>query len=253
LQRQLEAWQARMTARETAWAGERDRLLAELQARAQLADQRLADVRLLQERWTKRRRRELAWLQNERGGSEKLRRECASLRDDWLKKTAALQDEQRSLAERSLAMEQYQQEIAGQAANPASAERRLQRIRIRWASHLSESQKAISSERQKLEADAGALEERQQQCLKQLARLTQREEEISDKLRKWEADKLRVGGELAQLRQELAVTRQHRDRYEKQVTDLRDEVERIARLLIDEAPPPPLALPQPDEPPAQAA
>lgn len=252
LQRQLEAWQTRMTARETSWAAERDRLLAALHARTQLAERRLAEVRLLHERWTKRRRREIAWLSAERASSEKLRKECADLRADWLKQLATLEEEQRGLAERSLAMEQYQQEVMGQAANPASAERRLQRLRIRWASHLVESQKALQAERQKLEADAGDLQERHGRFQKQLVRLNQREEELAERLRKWEEDRLRVGDELAHIRQDLEVTQSHRDRFEKQVIDLRDEVERIARLLIDETQPI-LTLPHQNEPPAQAA
>ena len=207
LQRQLEAWQARMTARESAWTGERDRFLNELHARQKLAERRLAEIRLLHERWTKRRRRELAWLQNERGTAEKVRQECADLRDDWFKRGAALQEEQRSLAERSLALEQYQQETMGQATNPASAERRLQRLRIRWAGQLAKAQKSASAERQRIESDATNLQERQVRYQKHLARLNQREEELSEKLRKWEEDRLQVGDELARLRQELEVAR----------------------------------------------
>lgn len=253
LQRQLEAWQARMTARETAWAGERDRLVTDLQSRRQLAERRLAEVRQLHERWTKRRRRELAWLTAERATCEKLRQECAGLRSDYIRASADLQDEHRTLTERSLALEQHQQEVMGQSANPASAERRLHRIRIRWATHLVESQKVIQAERHRVESDAADLQERLARFHKQLAQLTQREEDMGEKLRKWEEDRLRVGNELATLRQQLEVTQAHRDRYEKQVTELRDEVERIARLLIDEAQPTLKLTLQQEPPSAQAA
>ena len=48
---------------------------------------------------------------------------------------------------------------------------------------------------------------------------------------------LLIEDELSRLRSDLSGTHAQRDRYEKQVHELRDEVERLARLLLDEAEP----------------
>ena len=100
LQRYLEGWQARMTARESSWHSERDRLLLDVQNREQLTEQRLRTVSLVQQRWTRRRRREVEWLQTERTACEKLRHEVAGLREEWLHRSAELEQQERTLTER---------------------------------------------------------------------------------------------------------------------------------------------------------
>jgi len=237
LQRHLEGWQSRMSARETTWSAERDRLLADVQGREQLAEQRLTAVSQLHERWQRRRKKEVQWVQAERAAAAKARKECATLRQRWLTRHGELDREQRSLAERALAIEQFQQECIGKAAHPAAAARRLERLRQRWANLAAATQKALNQEREALEQEAKELEEYHGRLAKQSDHIADKETEIGQKLADWEKSQLAAHEEINRIRADMHLVTVCRDRYETQVDDLRDEVERLARLLLDEAEP----------------
>ena len=236
LQRHLEGWQARMTARETSWEGERDRLLADLEAREAcsrpaasrgpappaLGETPPARGRMAQVRT--RRLREAA-------------RECVTLRDEWLRRAAALEQEQRRLAEQALAMEQYQQETLGQADNASAAGKRLDKLRKRWASQSAAAEKAVAQQRQEMRTEAARIERFHGRLQNHAAKLASREAELSRKQSEWEHGRLQMEDELTRLRQELASQRAHSSRFERQTGELRDEVERLARLFLDEAEP----------------
>jgi len=246
LQRYLEGWQTRMTARETTWEADRERLLADIQVREKMAEQRLRAIDGLHQRWKRRRHREVESLQTERQACEKLRRECATLRDAWLRRQAALEQEQRALAEKSLAMEQLQQECLGQSADAAAAGRRLERLRRRWTSLSAATQKALNEQRQALQEEAARVESLQQRLQKQVLKIDAQEADLGKRLSEWEQNQLVAADEMNRIRQQLASAQALRDRYEKQVIDLRDEAERLARMFLDDTQP--LSLPK-----AQAA
>lgn len=237
LQRYLEGWQARMTARQSAWHGDRDRLLADLDKRERLAEQRMRAVATVQKRWTDRRRQEVEWLQAERTACGKLRREYAGLRDDWLRRSAVLEKEERDLAERALALEQYRQEYLSQANDAAGAQRRLEKLRRRWEALSTTAAKELAEQRKALEEEAASLDEQHSRLQKHSARVEQREEELGRQQLHFEQKDLLCEDELARLRNDLTCTQAQRQRYEKQVNELRDEVERLARLLLDEVEP----------------
>lgn len=237
LQRYLEGWQTRMTARETAWEADRERLLAEVQGREKLAEQRLQAIDKLHQRWVRRRGREIEWLKSERAACEKLRRECALMRDGWLKRQVALEQEQRSVAEKTLALEQLQQETLGQSADAAAAGKRLERLRRRWAALSAAAEKGLAEQWQKLQAEAARLEAQHARLQKHTAKVTAQETDLSQRLSEWERNQLVAADEMNSLRQDLDSSQSHRDRYEKQVNELRDEVEQLARLFLDESEP----------------
>jgi chromosome segregation ATPase len=242
LQRYLEGWQTRMTARETTWEADRERLLADVQVREKMAEQRLQAIADLHQRWKRRRHREVEWLKSERTTCEKRRRECATLRDAWLRRQSALEQEQRALAEKSLAMEQLQQEYLGQSADAAAAGRRLERLRRRWASLSAAAEKSINEQGQALQEEAARVESLQQRLHKQAVKIDAQETDLAQRLSEWEQNQLVAADEMNRIRQQLASAQALRDRYEKQVVDLRDEAERLARMFLDDTQP--LSLPK---------
>jgi chromosome segregation ATPase len=237
LQRRLEAWQARMTARETTWDSDRDRILAELQGKEQLAQQRLTAIGQLHERWLRRRRREITTLQAERTAYAKLRREYVSLRQDLMRRIATVEREQRSIAERELAIEQYQQEVISASDHPASAARKLERLRRHWAGLSTAAQKALAQRREALDKESADLEALHARLNKQADKIDAQQAELSRQLSTWEHAQLVAKDEANRLRADVQTNQTLRERYEKQVTDLHDEVERLARLLLDEPEP----------------
>jgi pSer/pThr/pTyr-binding forkhead associated (FHA) protein len=237
LQRHLEAWQARVTARETTWESDRDRLLFDVSSKEKLAELRLKAIGQLHERWLRRRRREIQWIQGERTAYAKLRHEYAALRQDLLRRSAQLERDQRALAERALAVEQFQQECVASSAYPAAASRRLEKLRGHWASLTTKAQKTLNEQREALAKEAAELDQQFGRLKKQADKIAAQEAELSRQLSTWEHARLMANDEIEHVRINLQNSQAQRDRYEKQVNDLRDEVERLARLLLDESEP----------------
>jgi len=67
--------------------------------------------------------------------------------------------------------------------------------------------------------------------------VTAQEAELAERLTESERTQLMAVDEINQLRRELGSSSAQRDRFEKQANDMREEVERLARLLLDESEP----------------
>src|SRR5262249_13292778 len=150
-QNHLESYTARQAACAAAWEGERHRLLAGLRAREELAEQSLAALSELRERWGKRRQRQVCRWRSQRDVCEKLRRETETLRQEWSRASTLLAQEQRATAERALALEQYRQQCIARAVHPKAAEKRLERLRRRWAALAVSAERRLTKERKYLE------------------------------------------------------------------------------------------------------
>ncbi len=235
--RHLEAWKSRLAAATAAWEGAKERLLAELRSREEDVEQRLAGVTELRERWDKRRRRQVLWLRGQLVACAQLRQESSALRQEWLRRSSGLAQEQRALAEQALAVEQYRQECIGKAPNPAAAEQRLEKLRRRWAALSTSTEKTLAEERRLLEVEAARLEEHFSRLQQHAEEVSAQEADLASRQAVWEQQQTDSEGEQAKLRQQLQCLHGQRDRYEQQLEALRDEVERLARLLLDETEP----------------
>src|SRR5207245_1267047 len=97
--------------------------------------------------------------------------------------------------------------------------------------------KDLARQRATLTGEVAELKDERKRLQKQSAHLSGLEEELSQRQTQWEQKELLIEDELSRLRNDVVGTHAQRDRYEKQVNELRDEVERLARLLLDEAEP----------------
>ena len=244
MQRHHESWQAGLVAREALWQGEQDRFLASLRAREDLAERRLGALIDLRERWGKRRQRQVCHLRAQRTACEELRREAVTLQQEWLRRSALVAKEQRTLAERALALEQYRQQCISRAASPKVAEKRLERLRRRWVALAASTERTIAQERKSLESQATRLEDRARQLKQDADELAAQEANQSVRQAAWEQRQLQDQAEQEALRQEVRSSQNQRRSYEQQLVALREEVERLARLLLDENNPPPLSISQ---------
>jgi pSer/pThr/pTyr-binding forkhead associated (FHA) protein len=234
LRMQLESWQSRLAAREAAWEWERQRLLEEVQSREALARRRLQALGDVHQRWLRRRRQELARWQAEQASGAKVRRVLLALREQWLQRRADLEKDQRNLAERTLALEQYRQEVVRKSAQPAATEKRLDRLQRRWSAASAAAARDLAREREALLADNRRLEAGFQELTKAAAELAARDAELAGRRLDWERQQLLAQDELDQARQRLQLLLAQRDRYEAERRQLRDEIDRLARLLIPE-------------------
>jgi hypothetical protein len=231
LRRHLEAWQARLSTRTTTWEAERDRLLAEVQSREDLAERRLAMLTELRRRWHKRRRRQLERLRAERASCEDLRQECAAMREEWLNRRTLLDQEQRSLAEQALTLEQYRQECLGKAAPPEAAQR-LEHLRRSWADWTAAAQRNVMQDRLALQTEATRLQQRQRAFQQVADIIAGQEADLLQRQAAWEQQQVVAEEERARLRQQVYRLGVQRSRFEQQVKDLHAEVERLVGVLI---------------------
>jgi chromosome segregation ATPase len=230
----LEGRSAQLAARAAVWDGEKDLLLASLRVREDLVAQQLAALSNLRQCWAKRRLRQVCRLRAQCAACEELRREGEALRLECSRRGTLLGKEQRALLERALALEQYRQRWIARAANPKAAEKRLERLRRRWAALAASAERTLAQERKALETQAARLEERARQLQQDADELNAREAELTTREAAWEQQQLQDQAEHEKIRQELDSLRRQRQSHEQQIATLREEVERLARLLLDD-------------------
>jgi len=244
--RHLEGWAARVHLRETTWESQRDRLLADLRGREEAAGKQLKLLVKLRQSWANRRRQELDLLGTERAACEKLRQEYGALRKECWKRALSLEQEQRELSEKTLALEVYQQQFVLRSQDAAAAERRLVRIRKRWLRHNASVMRATAEQFERLQAEAAQWQQRGRDLLKVAEELTHREADLARRQSAWEETLTLVQAEHIKLRQHLESAQAHRERSQRQIAQLQGEVEHLAGVLLD-------AVDLPASPPAKAA
>ncbi len=232
----LNAWQAHLRARMIAWETEREVQAAEISGREERVGRRAEALARLRRRWTERWRRGLDVLKAALDQCGQARRQYVALWAENVDRAAALGRKQRGLAERALALEQYGLEVIGRAANSAAAEKRLRRHRRRVAALSVVAERRLANEREALLVEARRLDEGSHQAFEDAAALARREADLDRRQAEWELGRVVREDEEARLRAESHALHARRELTERQAAVLRDEVERLARLLIDDEP-----------------
>lgn len=231
----LEAWQARLTARETFLDNERLMLLADVQAREEAAEaqtQRLEEIRL---RRARRRSQEIEELRLARAQHEQMRRDYALLWQECQDRRADLIREHRDLAAKALALEQFRQELLGRTADTPEADKRLQRLHRRNLARIQADERDLQRERAALMGETKRLDLRDARLIEQEEKLVAQHDDWMKQVADWE-DRQAAAVALEQHRQqELSHWQLLHERDERQLIELREEVERIARLLLEES------------------
>jgi chromosome segregation ATPase len=233
--RSLESQQAQWTAQIAAWVAERQRVEADLRAREERAQRQSDAAAKLHQHERQRFRRAAVRLRTEMATCATLRREYTELRAECQQRQADLDAKQQALAQQIMAFEQLRQNHLRQAANPAVAAKRLDRLRRRWAALSAAVEHRLKSQRAALQTDMAQLEQRFRAVQQWLEDVVQREAELSERETAWEQNCAAAETESARLRQEVHLLKLQRDLYEQQVSSLKDEIERVARLLIDDS------------------
>lgn len=231
----LQGWRSRLAARESAWEAERDRVLAEVAAREKVVEERQQLLAELRQRWGERRLQEFEQLRTEQNRHRDSFHRHANLWTECYRRSSLLEQEQRALAEKSLALEQYRLEVVGHADNPATAEKRLERLRRRWASLSLAVERRLAHDRKALEALLAEVEDRFLQLHERNTEAAEERLERAQRQTDEEQSAAEAAEGMARLQQSLHSTRAQRDLNQWQLDRLRDEMERMALTLIDEA------------------
>jgi chromosome segregation ATPase len=233
LRLRLESWQAKLTAHETGWQTEREQAEGELRQRGSAQGNREAAFAGLLTAWGAAREREV----------ERLRSELQVWSDDRerMAKSAAEYDRQRhevlaelsACAVRALASEQL-------AADAAKDTRRLAVVHKRWEQTFARKVREIDGHRAALAGESARVEDRYRELQRLLADVAEREAAL--KSRQARAELAALGEPVAPAAGgpvEGATPRPG----SAELAALRDEVERMANVLLE------ADYPEPPDPP----
>lgn len=230
----LEAWQARLTARETFVDNERIMLLADVRAREEMAEAQVQRLEQIRQRRLRRRSHEIEELRVARAQHEQMRRDYALLWQECQERRAQLIGEHRQLTAKALALEQFRQELLGRAADTPAADKRLQRLHRRNLTRIHSEERDLKRERAALLTETKRLDRRAARLIHREEALVHQHEEWMKQVADWE-DRQAASADLEQHRQqELRHWQLLHEQDERQLSELREEVERIARLLLEE-------------------
>jgi hypothetical protein len=231
----LEAWQARLTARETFLDNERVMLLADVRAREAIAESQARRLEEIRQRRARRRSQEIEELRAARSQHEQMRRDYALLWQECQDRRAELVREQRELAAKALALEQFRQELLGRTADTPGADKRLERLRRRNLARIQAEERNLQRERAALRGETKRLDIRDAHLIEQEEKLLAQHEDWMKHVADWE-DRQAAAAALEQHRQEeLRHWQLLHERDERQLIELRQEIERIAGMLLEES------------------
>jgi pSer/pThr/pTyr-binding forkhead associated (FHA) protein len=241
-QQHLEGWAAKVRLREASWQAERDQLLTDVTSREALAEKHLSAIGVFRQRWIKRRRHEIEQLRAEGAACEQLRQEYAGLRQEWWKRALALEQQERDLSEKTLALEEYRQQCVLRSQDAAGADAKLDRLRKRWQQDNAATMRATTEQFQRLQQESAHLQQRGRELLAVDEDLTRRETALVQRQAAWEEQALKAQAEQERLTQQVQSLQNQQQLGQVHIADLQQEVERLAGALLDETEPPAQAL-----------
>jgi hypothetical protein len=230
----LEAWQARLTARETFLDNERVMLLADVRGREEQAEGTARQLEELRQRRARRREQEVEELRQARQQHEQMRRDYVLLWQECQDRRAELIREHRDLAAKSLALEQFRQELLCRTADTPGADKRLERLHRRNLARIETEERDLRRERAALAAETKRLDRLAGRLLNKEEALDARHEAWTRQLAETEEQQAAAADREQRRQQEVQHWQLLHERDERQLKELRDEVERIARLLLEE-------------------
>jgi pSer/pThr/pTyr-binding forkhead associated (FHA) protein len=230
----LEAWQARLTTREVCWESERALLLADVQEREDAVARRVRHQDELRRRRGQVWRSGLEAVRRVRGQCDEARQQYLTLWEECRQRRAELLRDQRGLANQAVALERLRQEWLGRAANSVAAEKRLDRLRRQSAALTKAVDRELERDFQTLQAEGDRVEGQVRLVRQQEAELLARHEEWARQQAAWEEQSAAAEDAGHRDRQERRHLQVQHAQDERQLAALRDEVERLARLLMDD-------------------
>jgi hypothetical protein len=230
----LEAWQAQLTARETFLDNERLMLLADVRAREEMAEAQAQRLEEIRQRRARRRSQEIEELRVARAQHEQMRRDYVLLWQECQERRAVLIREHRELAAKALALEQFRQELLGRTADTPRADKRLERLRRRNLARIQAEERDLQRERAALMGETRRLDLREARLIEQEEKLLAQHEDWMKQVADWEEQQSAAAALEQHRQQELRHWQMLHQRDKRELIELREEVERIARLLLEE-------------------
>jgi chromosome segregation ATPase len=227
-----EADHARIAVQQSEWRQEHARLKAAAETQLQLAERNGKAVEELHRDWRKRFDQGLKRLADEHEALAKIGQEWRERSAELAERLLALDGERRKASEEALAVEELRQELLGKAEKPAAAQKRLDKLRQRWEGLSAPVFEELDECRRSLASEADRLDGRFRLAQEALGRALERARDQDARAAEWEGRHLKLTDGLAKREQAVAQQEAQREYDRRQAAELREEVERMARLLI---------------------
>ena len=231
----LEGRQARLTAGALDWETERARVLAGAQAAEESAVARVRQLTKLCRRAFKRHHVEATALQEARSRCEEVRQQYALLGEECRERTTTLLRDQQALAGETLSVERLRLELLGRTENAAATEKRLDKLRRQSQGLVERAEAELKRERTALQAEAGRLDERGQTLRQEQEHIGSWRQKLAKRQRRWDERVAAAQDAELQRTQEMQRMLAQHEQDANQLRELREEVERLARLMMEEA------------------
>jgi hypothetical protein len=209
-------------------------MLEKVRAREAIAERQLTLIRELRQRWLMRRRAERQRLSAEFQKAGALRDRYVHLWEDCQIKLTNIQQTQKTLAERTLAIEQYRLELIGSAADTVAAERRLELLRRQQSRALVAAGRQADRERKLLADERKCLNDIYQKTEQDRSELQTQEREQVERQTRWEQDRQTAAIAEAKLQEALKSLHLQQRHYERQLEALNAELERVINSMLTE-------------------
>jgi hypothetical protein len=234
-QDELESRHTGLTLRETNWEGGRTAYLVAVEAREQTATALVEQLEAVRRRRQERRRLEVEELRQVRTRCEAARQEYLALIRRFQERQTDLAREQRTLAARTVALERHRLELLNAAANSPAADKRLEKLTRRSAARIEAGERKVTAQRQTLLAESRRLEERARQLQQREDELAALQEQLAQRQTEGEREQIALTQAELPRERELRLLKTQHEHDARQLAALRDEVERVARVLLDDA------------------
>jgi pSer/pThr/pTyr-binding forkhead associated (FHA) protein len=230
----LESWQARLTAREASWEGERATLLAQAQAREEQAQAQMQRLEEMHQQRLQRWNEGMEAMRQSRDQHEELRRDCLVLWQECQERRKALDQEQRDLAARALSLEQLRQLLLARAGDGPASERKLRRLERRGRARLQAQERDLTRQQQRLQAEVRRLDERAHLLNEREQAQVRQLQQLSEQQVAWQEQRETAVSREQQLLRDLELLRLCHEQDERQLARMREELERVAQAFLED-------------------
>jgi len=233
LRQEILIWRGQVSSRERAFTDEHARQLLELQGRERSLEEQLASLTELRERWNQRRQHEVDRQKELRIRVDVQQKEVNELRAALFANSQQVEQEKRLVAEKSLALEQYRQELFARADDP-NAQNRIERLRRRWLSINAGLIRNAKGERESVRKELDRLDDVHTQLARESSRLERMEKELAEKQALLDEREARLQAMQAKLKHENQRLGNLEHRAESKVLRIQEEVETLASTMYEE-------------------
>jgi hypothetical protein len=233
IRQELHVWRAKLKTSEQLLKEEHDRQLVALRQREALLREQLAAIADLRQRWSQRRQSELEQARTRNRTLDEEKSQAQQRRVALFEERQQLEEGQRILAGKALALEQYRQEVFQRVKDPA-AERRIERLRRRWLSLNGALIRSAKTERDAARKELQHLEAQRQKLHEAQAQLMDTATAADDRSVQLDEREVVLKTRLLQAEQELENLHAQRRQAEESHLRIQDEVETLAKAVYED-------------------